>query len=100
VRRLPSPVDGRSVKVVICVAGQELVDLATARIEAEVGALVEDLSQAQRDELSATASLIVAADAHRRGIDIFNVGPGVDHRPDRPPSLRARATRNSGRRPS
>jgi MarR family transcriptional regulator, lower aerobic nicotinate degradation pathway regulator len=77
VRRVPSPFDGRSVKVVICVAGQELVDLATARIEAEVGALVENLSQAQRDELSATASLIVAADAHRRGIDIFNVGPGA-----------------------
>lgn len=75
VRRVPSLVDGRSVKVVISVAGQELVDSATPRIEAEIGALVEDLSPAQRDELSATASLIVAADAQRRGIDIFNVGP-------------------------
>ena len=40
-RRVPSPVDGRSVKVVISVAGQELVDLATTVYAAEIGALAE-----------------------------------------------------------
>jgi MarR family transcriptional regulator, lower aerobic nicotinate degradation pathway regulator len=80
VRRVPSPVDGRSVRVVISAAGQELVNLATAGIEAEIGALVGELSPAQRDELSASASLIVAADAQRRGIDIFSVGPDVRER--------------------
>jgi DNA-binding MarR family transcriptional regulator len=73
VRRAPSPADGRSVLVSITAAGQELVDEATAAIEAEIRALVEVLSPARRAELSATASVVVAADARLRGIDIFNV---------------------------
>jgi MarR family transcriptional regulator, lower aerobic nicotinate degradation pathway regulator len=73
VRRAPSLVDGRSVNVEITAAGRGLVDRATKAMEAEIAVLVGSLSPVQRDELSATASLVVAADAHRRGIDIFNV---------------------------
>ena len=62
-RRAPSPVDGRSVNVAITAAGQDLVDQATTEIEAEIAVLVEVLGTAQRDELSATAGLIVATDA-------------------------------------
>ncbi len=68
--------------VAITAAGQDLVDQATTEIEAEIAVLVEVLGPAQRDELSATAGLIVATDARRRGIDIFNVEPVA--RPQRP----------------
>jgi MarR family transcriptional regulator, lower aerobic nicotinate degradation pathway regulator len=74
VRRTPSPVDGRSVQVSITTAGRELVDRATAAFESEIADLVAGLSPAQRTRLSAIASTIVAADAQRRGIDIFDVG--------------------------
>jgi MarR family transcriptional regulator, lower aerobic nicotinate degradation pathway regulator len=85
VRRTPSPVDGRSVNVTITAAGQELVDQATTAFEAEVAVLVGALSPTQRDELSASASLIVGADGRRRGIDIFNVVPVA--RPDAPSTI-------------
>jgi MarR family transcriptional regulator, lower aerobic nicotinate degradation pathway regulator len=70
VRRARSPVDGRSVNVAITAAGQELVDQATTAIESEIAVLVEALSPEQRAELSATASVVVVADARRRGVDI------------------------------
>jgi MarR family transcriptional regulator, lower aerobic nicotinate degradation pathway regulator len=75
VRRTPSTLDRRSVQVAITAAGQELIDQGTAAFEAEIAALVADLSPSQRSRLSATASLIVAADARRRGIDILSVEP-------------------------
>ena len=78
VTRDASPVDRRSVRVTITAAGRELVDRAQADVEAEIAVLVADLNPAQRTRLSATASLIVAADARRRGFDIFNVKPD-DH---------------------
>ena len=81
VDRIASPVDGRSVQVTITAAGQDLVDRATAAFEAEIAVLVADLSPTQRTRLSATASLIVVADARRRGIDILDVEPAPDHRP-------------------
>jgi MarR family transcriptional regulator, lower aerobic nicotinate degradation pathway regulator len=75
VRRTPSTLDRRSVQVTITAAGQELIDQGTAAFEAEIAALVAGLSLSQRSRLSATASLIVAADARRRGIDILSVQP-------------------------
>jgi MarR family transcriptional regulator, lower aerobic nicotinate degradation pathway regulator len=75
VRRTPSTLDRRSVQVTITAAGRELIDQGTAAFEAEIAALVADLSPSQRSRLSATASLIVAADARRRGVDILSVEP-------------------------
>jgi len=77
VRRTPSPLDRRSVQVSITAAGQELIGQGTAAFEAELAALVADLSPSQRSRLSATASLIVAADARRRGIDVLSVEPAL-----------------------
>lgn len=71
VRRTPSTVDGRSVRVSITNAGQGLVEQATAAFENEVAALVIDLSPGQRARLSATATIIVGAEARRRGINLF-----------------------------
>jgi MarR family transcriptional regulator, lower aerobic nicotinate degradation pathway regulator len=75
VTRTASTLDRRSVQVTITAAGQELVGQAEVAFEAEIAELVTDLGPAERTRLSATASLIVAADAGRRGIDIFEVGP-------------------------
>jgi MarR family transcriptional regulator, lower aerobic nicotinate degradation pathway regulator len=71
VQRTPSPVDGRSVQVTITSAGHEVIDRGGRAFEAELTALVADVTPAQRARLSVIASLIVAAEARRRGIEIF-----------------------------
>jgi MarR family transcriptional regulator, lower aerobic nicotinate degradation pathway regulator len=71
VRRVPSAVDGRSVQVAITGAGRKLVASATSAFETEIAMLAAELSEAQRARLSATATLVVASDARRRGIDVF-----------------------------
>jgi DNA-binding MarR family transcriptional regulator len=73
VERTPSPDDGRSVRVRITVTGMDLVDHATSAFESVIADLVAELTPVQRHRLSATATVIVAADARRRGIDIFDV---------------------------
>lgn len=73
VERTPSATDGRSVRVGITVAGRRLVDQATAAFEEEIADLVTGLTPGQQGRLSVTATAIVAADARRRGIDIFDV---------------------------
>jgi DNA-binding MarR family transcriptional regulator len=70
VARSTSSLDRRSVQVTITVAGQQLVNRATAAFEAELAVLVADLDPTQLNRLSAIASHIVVADARRRGIDI------------------------------
>ena len=75
VRRTPSALDRRRVQVSITAAGQELIDQGTAAFEAEIAALVAELSPSQRSRLSATASLVVAADARRRGIEHLRFEP-------------------------
>jgi MarR family transcriptional regulator, lower aerobic nicotinate degradation pathway regulator len=75
VRRTASTFDRRSVQVTLTTAGQKLVDRVTAAFEAEIDVLVTDLSAAQRARLSSIASLVVVADARRRGIDILEVDP-------------------------
>jgi DNA-binding MarR family transcriptional regulator len=74
VRRIPSPVDGRSVLVTITAAGRHLVEQATSAFEGEIAELVAELTPAQCTRFSTTATVIVAADAARRGFDLFDVG--------------------------
>jgi DNA-binding MarR family transcriptional regulator len=71
VARTASPVDRRSVRVAITDAGRQLIDQGAAALESEIAVLVSDLTPAQRTRLSVIASRIVAADARRRGIDIY-----------------------------
>jgi DNA-binding MarR family transcriptional regulator len=75
VTRTASTLDRRSVQVTITAAGRQLVEGAAADFEAEIAALVAGLNPTQRTRLSAAASLIVVADARRRGVDILDVGP-------------------------
>ena len=81
--RAASPVDRRSVRVVITAAGRALIDQGAADLEAEIAVLVADLTPAQRTRLSVIASRIVAADARRRGIDIYasSAGDGLSGPP-------------------
>jgi len=94
VRRVDSPVDGRSVQVAITAAGKRLVNKTTAMFGEEIAMLVSDLSPSQRDQLSVLASTVVAADARRRGIELFDVQPGtekgVESRPGRRSTMLAR----------
>jgi DNA-binding MarR family transcriptional regulator len=73
VERVSSTVDRRSVQVIITPAGRALVDQVTAEFETEMASLVTDLSPTQQARLSAAASLIVVADARRRGVDLLQV---------------------------
>jgi DNA-binding MarR family transcriptional regulator len=75
VTRTSSTIDRRSVQVTITTAGRQLVEGVTAAFEAEIAALVAGLNPTQRTRLSAAASMIVVADARRRGIDILAVEP-------------------------
>jgi DNA-binding MarR family transcriptional regulator len=83
VERVSSTIDRRSVQVTITAAGRSLVDAVAADFEADIAHLVTDLSSTQQTRLSAAASLIVVADARRRGVAILPVdsattdGPGV-----------------------
>ncbi len=81
VTRTASTLDRRSVRVIITAAGRELAERAKAGLAVEMATLVADLDPVQRSRLSAVASLIVAADARRRGIDIFDVRPVPPRRP-------------------
>jgi MarR family transcriptional regulator, lower aerobic nicotinate degradation pathway regulator len=73
VHRTPSPVDGRSVQVVITAAGQRQVNGAATDFESEISSLVAQLTPAERTRLSQLATTVVATDATIRGIDIFDV---------------------------
>jgi len=72
VTRVASPVDGRSVQVAITATGRRLVSRATTDFATEIGALVADLGSPQQDQLSLLASAVVAADARRRGVELFD----------------------------
>jgi MarR family transcriptional regulator, lower aerobic nicotinate degradation pathway regulator len=72
VRRIASPLDGRGVQVAITPAGRNLINRAATAFEAEVAVLVADLNSVQRKRLSADASRVVAAEARRRGINLFD----------------------------
>jgi len=85
VKRVPSTLDRRSVQVTITAAGQKLIDRTAAAFEKEIIDLVADLNHTQETRLSAIASLIVVADARRRGIDILDVEPAPTENPSEVP---------------
>jgi MarR family transcriptional regulator, lower aerobic nicotinate degradation pathway regulator len=71
VKRLPSQVDRRSVRVSLTREGRVVVqDVATA-FEADVAAIVEPLDQAERAILTALLSRILVAHAAYHGVDLL-----------------------------
>jgi DNA-binding MarR family transcriptional regulator len=75
VRRIASTIDRRSVKVSLTASGRKLIDEAAAAFEAEIEALVDDLSPTERTRFSAAASRVVVTDSRRRGIDNLGSEP-------------------------
>src|SRR5258706_1120586 len=66
VKRATTPEDRRAVRVALTAKGRELVHAFAKQVERELGALVEDLSVADRKRLSALASQVVIDEAQRR----------------------------------
>jgi MarR family transcriptional regulator, lower aerobic nicotinate degradation pathway regulator len=71
VRRLPSQVDRRSVRVSLTVEGRALVVAVTSDFEADIAAIVEPLEQQDRATLTALINRVLVAHASEQGIDLF-----------------------------
>ena len=70
VARVPSPQDGRSVHVTLTEEGRSLVGEFAAGFEADIGELLEGLSDPQRASLTRLLERIVGSYAGRRGLDL------------------------------
>ena len=77
VQRTASPVDGRSVQVVITPSGQKLIDAAAAAFATEIAVLVAELTATQRGRLSDAASRIVATDARPGAASTSSTRPPI-----------------------
>ena len=73
VARAPSPTDGRSVRVSLTDVGRSLVAEASSQFEADVSALLQQLSQRDRNALNALVTRVLAAHAAEQGIELFPV---------------------------
>ncbi len=83
VERVPSPADRRAVLVSLTEHGRSQVSAAAARFEADVSALLEHLTPADRGQLTGLISRLLVAHAADHGIDLFGTiavtgrpGPG------------------------
>jgi DNA-binding MarR family transcriptional regulator len=71
VTRAASARDRRSTQVVLTAAGRDLVSAAAAGFDADVTALLAQLSAADRDQLAAIVSRLLVAHAAAHGVDLF-----------------------------
>jgi MarR family transcriptional regulator, lower aerobic nicotinate degradation pathway regulator len=74
VRRVPSQLDRRSVRVRLTDQGRELVQEVSALFADEIAALLEPLPAAAQAELTAHLSHVVVAHAASHGVDLFATG--------------------------
>lgn len=74
VRRVPSQLDRRSVRIRLTPEGRALVQEVATSFAADVAAMLQPLSPATRAELTANLSQILVAHASAQGIDIFATG--------------------------
>jgi MarR family transcriptional regulator, lower aerobic nicotinate degradation pathway regulator len=72
VRRLPSQVDRRSVRVSLTAEGRTLVEGVTTEFEADIAAIVDPLGPQDRATLTALLSRVLVAHAAVRGVDLFS----------------------------
>lgn len=63
VRRIPAPHDGRGIQVSLTEQGHELARLCTEGVNRRIHALTSVLTDAQRDQLSRTATILVGGPA-------------------------------------
>jgi MarR family transcriptional regulator, lower aerobic nicotinate degradation pathway regulator len=74
VRRVPSQLDRRSVRVRLTGQGRELVQDVSALFAADIAAMLEPLSGAAQAELTTHLSHVVVAHAAAHGVDLFATG--------------------------
>jgi MarR family transcriptional regulator, lower aerobic nicotinate degradation pathway regulator len=71
VRRLPSQVDRRSVRVSLTDAGRALVNEVAAQFEADIATVLAPLAPEDRSALTALLSRVLVTEASDRGVDLF-----------------------------
>ena len=71
VRRVPSQIDRRSVRVRLTDAGRALTEVVAAQFSEDVHALLEPLPAGDREQLTRLLSDVVVAHAQRHGVDLF-----------------------------
>jgi DNA-binding MarR family transcriptional regulator len=74
VRRVPSQIDRRSVRVRLTNEGREVVHDVAELFAADIAAMLEPLSAETRTQLTTHLSQVVVADAAARGIDLLAAG--------------------------
>ena len=75
VRRVPSQLDRRSVRVRLTDLGRELVQDVAALFATDIAAMLAPLTGEARTELTTHLSHVVVAHAASRGVDLFATGP-------------------------
>lgn len=70
VRRLPSQIDRRSVRVSLTADGRTLVQAVAAAFDADIAAVVEPLDPQERATLTALLSPLLVADETGRGVNL------------------------------
>jgi len=73
VRRLPSQIDRRSVRVSLSAEGRTLVEAITADFEADIAAIVEPLDPLERATVAALLSRMLVAHATGRGVELSTI---------------------------
>jgi DNA-binding MarR family transcriptional regulator len=73
VRRLPSQIDRRSVRVSLTAEGRTLVQAVAADSEADIAAIVEPLDPQERATLTALLSRVLVANATDRGVEVSTI---------------------------
>jgi DNA-binding MarR family transcriptional regulator len=74
VRRVPSQLDRRSVRVRLTAEGRDLVQSVSTLFAADVAAVLEPLPAEARAQLTTLVSQVLVAHAAARGIDLFATG--------------------------
>lgn len=74
VRRIPSQLDRRSIRVRLTDEGRRLAGEVSARFEKDIATLLEPLSDADRAELTTHLSQVLVAYAAAHGVDLLATG--------------------------
>jgi DNA-binding MarR family transcriptional regulator len=74
VRRLPSQIDRRSVRVSLAAEGRALVQAVARDVDQDIAAIVDPLGHNDRETLTALLSRVLVAHAATQGVDLLGLG--------------------------
>lgn len=72
VKRLPSQIDRRSVRVSLTADGRTLVQSIATAVDADIAAIVEPLDPQERETLTSLLSRVLVAQAASQGVDLLS----------------------------